>query len=686
MRAVTRHGVRAPSSKRPRSRDERGAVAVMTAVLVPALLVIAGLVLDIGLVRVDRQTDKSAADAAALSGLTALQESGDGQPHPFVGVCQALRFLAKNSPRFAGVTSASGTWSTGAGGSAGNGCTDTASRTKPCVEGDTTSWARFDWSGTYQGATLSVRIQSGYQLPDSAWPEDDLPAAGAFQDDGGQGCNQLAVVVRQNRNSAFGAVAGSPTLSSAIRTVGRVKIASGGSAPALLLLRRTGCGILTTGSSAGTSHVYVYGARSTNGRTQPGTIHSDSDGSSCSSSVFMGRGSNGIAAYAAPQSANPSLPDANKPGIVSAFAGTLGLSGTTLRDSTSKVCGSATLNSETACPGSDVIGLSRVTRKLIDKRYLGTTRSMVANANSAVFTSLTSLNATTNGYRVATCQPNGTVNSFTAATATNDKLFVDCATPTSMPAATGYHTVVFNGVPSPSGVMSLPDATKVYVFGSSSNGINLGSGKLSVHTTGNLGSDGKCSGGQSSTTADKATVFVKNGPVNESNNGLLQLCYTTMVMMGGQPGGCLPTSDGSAPTATPCGGAVGTGQLTQTGGDVDWTAPNALDTTLDTLGNPTADASAGYADLNGPEDLALWTESAGSSGMNGQASLHAVGVFMAPNADPFQVGGGACQSLNNAQYIVSSFGLNGANACLKMTVDSQAAVQMPTVNQVGLVR
>ena len=678
--------------RRRRIRDERGAVTVMTAVLAPVLLIVAAFVLDIGLVRVDRQTDKAAADAAALSGMAALQEAGDGQAHPYVGVCQALRFLAKNSPRFANITSTSGSWKTGTNAAANDGCTDAATRNKICVAGDSSTWARFDWSGTYQGNALSVRIQSGYQLPDPAWAEDSLPAAASFQDDAAQGCNQLAIIVKQERSPTLGALAVNGTLQSSIRTVGRVKVTSGGYAPALLLLRRTGCQVLYTGASSGSSHIYVYGARSSDGRTQPGTIHSDSDGSSCGGSVFVGRGSQGIVAFAAPQAGNTSLADTSKPGIISAYAGMLGLTGTTLRDSTTNVCGSATLSSTTACPGSDVNGLSRVTRKLIDQRYLTTVRTMVSNANSAVFDTLTAGNAGSKGYAVVGCGGGGTVDALPAATATNDKLFVNCSTPKTMATATGYHTVVFNGVPSPSTKMSLPDATKVYVFGSSGNGLDLGGNTFSMHTTGNLNATNRCSDSPTATTSDKATLFIKDGQIKSAaNGGLLQLCNTTLVLMGGQSSACLPSTVGTAPTQTPCGGNTGSGQLSQSGGDVDWTAPNALDITLDSSGNPTAAALAGYSDTDGPEDLAFWSESAGNSSsttynMNGQAALHTVGVFMAPNADPFTVGGGACQTLNNAQYIASSFQLNGSNSCLKMTVDSNSAVQMPALASVGLVR
>ena len=109
-----------------RERDERGAVAILVALSLTVILVIAAMVLDFGLIRIDRQVDRSAADAATLAGLHGLN-TGDGTPHPYVGVCTAIRYLKVNTPRFSGVDESTG-WTNGIGGAAGNGCTDTALR------------------------------------------------------------------------------------------------------------------------------------------------------------------------------------------------------------------------------------------------------------------------------------------------------------------------------------------------------------------------------------------------------------------------------------------------------------------------------------------------------------------------------------------------------------------------------
>src|SRR5205085_4874364 len=102
-----------------------------------------------GLVRVDRQVDKAAADAAVLSGLVGLGTT-ETDAYPYKGVCTALRTLQQNGDRFSSVTDSSGTWTDGAGTATANGCTDATRRAQKCVPGSTASWARFTWVGTFQ--------------------------------------------------------------------------------------------------------------------------------------------------------------------------------------------------------------------------------------------------------------------------------------------------------------------------------------------------------------------------------------------------------------------------------------------------------------------------------------------------------------------------------------------------------
>jgi hypothetical protein len=107
-------------------------------------------------------------------------------------------------------------------------------------------------------------------------------------------------------------------------------------------------------------------------------------------------------------------------------------------------------------------------------------------------------------------------------------------------------------------------------------------------------------------------------------------------------------------------------------------------------GDPDPARAPGWSDPNGPEDLALWSESATNSSntysMAGGGLFNVRGVFMVPNADPFIISGGARMDLTNAQYVASSIELNGAGTNVTMSVDPNSAVTLPELGLVGLVR
>jgi Flp pilus assembly protein TadG len=680
---------------RLRRRRERGAVAIIVALSMTALLVLAALVIDFGLVRVDRQVDKSAADSATLAGLHALN-GGDGNPHPFLGVCTAIKYLQQNSDRFDSVDENTG-WTDGLGTVTADGCTDVTLRAQTCAPGSPASWARWTWSGTYQGAPLSVAIQSGYQIPAGVWGEDNLAASLDDADDDAEGCDQLAIIVTQTREPGLGSLATSSDLKTAIRSVGRVKQIPGGYAPALLLLKRTGCPILQVGAAGGgaNSYVHVYGKVSSSGFSQPGTIHADSDGSGCSGSagnwIFYGKAADGIVTYAAPASGG--LPDSSKPGLITSVAGTLGISIDKIRDADPNVYSSGALNEAGAAsaPKSRPIGRGLVTRRPVDDRYIPTgagVRAITSSAWSSVFSPIsgvTAANAVAKGYTKVTCSGGGGVVTSSPELTAATKLYVDCGNLKSIPTINAA-TVVFNGNVSP-GTVSMPNATEVYIFGSSGDALTLSSGNtFSMHTSGHT-SGAQC---MSTQVNGRAKLVIYNGDLKMSG-GTLQLCNTTVLMMGGSSNACLPTDSGNAPTQSPCGvGNMGTGQIKQTGGDVDWTAPDEHDAMTLANGDPDPLVAPDWLNTAGPEDLALWSESASNNTSNkaslgGGALLHVRGVFMTPNFDPFTIGGNSVQDLTNAQFIATSIALNGT-VQLKLTVDPNSAVTLPTLGVVGLVR
>jgi Flp pilus assembly protein TadG len=715
--------------KLSRKRREDGAVAIVVAISLTALLVGVAMVLDFGLVRVDRQVDKSAADAAVSAGLHGLN-TGDSKPHPFVGVCAAIRYLQRNDDRFAGISDTAGAWTDGNGAAKGNGCdlANTALRSQPCDTSavQPSSWARFTW--TPSDGRIGVVIQSGYLVTGATgWSEDALTAA---QNDPGsdafKGCDQLSVVVTQSRKPGLGSLATSSDLTTSIRSVGRIQPGQGGYAPAMLLLKQTGCPVLQVGSTGGgaNSFVHVYGAVSAvNGLSQPGTIHADTDGSSCSGSggnwVFYGKATSGIVTYAAPTVGSPGVPDAAKPGSITSYATNKGVGIGVVRDDPANVYASSALDPAGAGSATkgEPTGRDRVTRLPVDQRYIAGVRNIITAANSEITAiPATAAAATASGqYQVATCANNGVVAALPTPVDASKSLYVDCTSLVGMPTwapGTGWAKVVFNGDVSPSSALSLPVtsadikgnlvpaasfqlpyAKHVYVRGTGGNSISLGShNEFHMNTNGVLDASSNCTTGQNTSTA---VLVIKNGGLNQ-NGGLLQLCRTTVVMMGGRDDGCVPAYNqvtatvGPPPMTNPCNGGAGTAQIKQTGGDVDWTAPDRWDAMTLADGNPDPTRSPDWTNVDGPEDLALWTESSSNNSSNkaslgGGSVMRVRGVFMVPNFDSMIVGGGGYLNLRNAQFIASSIALNGGTQ-IDMLVDPNSAVTLPKLTVVGLVR
>jgi Flp pilus assembly protein TadG len=676
-----------------RRRDERGAVAIMIAFTLTAICVVTAMVMDFGLVRLDRQVDRSAADSATLAGLHGLNKD-DGIPHSYVGVCAAVRYLKANDPRFAGINEATG-WKDGNNAATGNGCSSTALTLKSCKPADKSTWAKWHWAGSTGDLSMDVTIQSGFSFATApALPEDSLAASSSDTTDTTKRyCDTLAVTIGQSRKPGLGSLATSSRLSTVVRSVGRVKTVPGSSAPAMLLLKRTGCPALRTGNSGSGSgtFIHVLGAITSTGLAQAGSIHADSDGTGCTggsnSNIFIGAQDSGIVAYAAPLVSNPTAPDPTKPGLVTSYAAATGANQGVVRDQLDYVYGSTALTS--GGTRNEVSARPLITRKLIDDRYFTGVKAAITAA-APIFSAPAApagFNKTLNN-----CTPTAAqVASITSA----DTLYVNCTANNGFQASgitINANAVYFNGTVNPSGTLKMPNATKVYIGnqGNKTNALAIGNGASFEMNNSAANMSGTLCSTAVNAGLTKGTLFIRTGSIAESNGGMLRLCRTTAFMLGGQSDGCVPATSGNAPTTTPCAGTLGTGQFTQTGGDIDWTAPNSLDQTLDTTTNTSLPAAVtAWADPNGPEDLALWSESATNTSqtynMNGGGIFNVRGVFMVPNADPFKISGGAGMNLTNAQYIVTSIELNGGTQ-ITMKVDPNSAVTLPDLDLVGLIR
>jgi len=275
---------------RREERDESGAVAIMMALTLAALLVVTALVLDFGLVRLDRQANRSAADSAVTTGLRAA-DGGDGSVYTFRAVCGALASLKANRPQLSGLPA---------------GICATPDNTVTCGPGVTATHAAYTGSVTHGNSTYTVWIKSPYTTSDASmdggtFPEDALATLAADTGDPAQqGCDQVAVVIKQATEPGLGSLATDDSITTRIRSVGRVAVTEGDLAPALLLLERTRCSVLTVGSAGAPSSIRVYGSG-----TIPGSIHADSNGtgSGCGSGsgqqLLQGKQTNGIEAYGA---------------------------------------------------------------------------------------------------------------------------------------------------------------------------------------------------------------------------------------------------------------------------------------------------------------------------------------------------------------------------------------------------
>ena len=606
-------------TRRRPSGQEEGAVAIIVAGSMVALLLITAMVLDFGLVRIDRQVNKSSADAATAAGLRGL-DRGTGEVYPFAGACQALEFLRANSAALSSLPAWPGGVCT-TGGPAYN---------VKCRALDPLTHATYTESvGRYR-----VHIESPANLSTGNFPEESLNSLTADPADPDEGnCDQLSVTISQTRPTGLGGLATSSDLGSRVRSVGRIQIGDeGDGSVALLVLERNNCPAIT--ASGGAAKITVEG----NGDV-PGLIHTDSlgNGVGCGggTTVISAATGNDITA----KKAATGLPPLT--GVIAMVA---------LSDTPGAIPANA-FNGPVIAEGSAPTARNPVTRSPIDGRYRQPVRDAIAAANAATNNWST---AAPVGWDPTGCTPTP------AQRASTNKLWVNC--PNFMGNETINATeIMFTGNVKPGSNFSLPNATRVYVGA----GIDLtGTRKFEMHQ----GSNTSCPTVQQ---PSRARLVIKGGGISKTG-GMLRLCNTSVILMSGNSTGCLPTLDGTAPSLTPCGGLPGTGTLSSTGGDVDWTAPNARDVPVD------------QTDWDDLEDLALWTETGGLHAMSGGGMMTVAGVFMLPNAD-FRLTGNGDQNLRNSQYIIRTLDVRG-NGIMTMKPDPHNSVKVPIINGFEMVR
>ncbi|MDX6309225.1 MAG: hypothetical protein QOI06_2271 [Nocardioidaceae bacterium] len=670
-------------SRYKRRHDEQGAVAVIVAFSMTALLVIAALVVDVGQARTDRLSNRTYTDAAAASGIRSL-DSGDGISKPYHAACTALAYLKASDAQ--NLTSLVSVWRTGAGAAVVDPCGGTALLDSACVPNTASSWAWYHGTATTaSGKLLTIDIKGGYQpqavvstaLGGYAPQTDDAAFHYTGPTDNGVGasggCDQLAVIMQEQTQPGLGQVASSNPLITKVRTVARMTASSlGDASAALLILERTDCPAIQVNST--NTHIEVLGFGS-----KPGVIHSDSSGTGATCSpinpVILGKFASapGVSAHQS-ESGTPRLP-----GMITTVAG--GTAPANATDGATKVCAETALPAQppqtfpptapTSC--GPALGRGLVGRGVVDRRYDTSTTTGVQLAMST---------AATEYNKVPTGAAPGTLASYTVLGGSQKAcqnvansnytqggaIFVNCPNGVNYNdfTFTNATAVVFNGnVSVGSGnTLSMPNVTRLYIKGGTGpQGGFQASGTFNY----NLGLSATCA--LRGTTA-RAQIVVGSGSFSAGAQSSLHLCQTTVLMANDQSPTCpLPPTPVVGPGPPPADNScIGNVNL-NAGGTMDWSAPDSV-----------FNGPASQTDWNNLEDLALWTETSQESSIGGGGSMTLTGVFFLPNANPFTISGHGNQLIPaNAQFVARKLQAKGQGT-LYMRPDPNDSFTLPLVS------
>ena len=632
----------------PRPDGEKGAVMMLTAFIALGSLMMVGLVVDLGQLRVDRRTNKSVADVAARAGVGRL---GFG---PWSGVCKAREFLLGNAKGFSSFDPGSETWSNAEALVYGSDpCPAVVSNpdTNPCQPNLPSSWAKLQ--ATAGSGRFTIEIQSGYLLPDPRFPS-DTPLGDTGVADRGS-CDNLAVIISERQAPSFAQVGGGEPTVVRTRSVGRLNSAETlDFIAALQLLERSKCSVLTVSGSNTRVVAQPFNA-------YPGTVQIDSagDSGSCPSPILNSQATSGGPAVVA-CSANSTLA-ACRPGIgdrpsrVGIYAANF-----------VKPAGVIATDYPSTYGDTKVVGSPRTGRKYTDMRYrqnvhdLDQTAESMLTGNGGLPPGCISVDLLTstcigNGITWLVVQPLdcGTLGTFFAdlTRALSQHIWFNCDlnVSSSLTLSAADAVVVVTGQLSVSSTFTITDPRKVYVGGRDSGnkiGLDLSSpsGVLKI----NMGTASACSGRTGPGHANK--LVVGKGSVKVGSGFTVRLCQTFTYLASGYDK--VPASDGTRPCTTPCSGYLGTINISS-GSTVDLSAPNEI------TGRLPADAE--LATTNPFEDLGLWVEAGGTAnGLAGGASTKLAGVFFLPNADPFSLTGGGSLPIDlSAQFVSTSLKVSG---------------------------
>lgn len=647
-----------------RARDERGATLVLSALLMVGLLATAGLVLDYGLVRADRQRNKSASDFAVTAGLRGLDVGGI--PRPFRGVCEAVNYLKANHNELGSLL---GTWKT-VGGAAvpGDPCTTGHSfHNQACSPSNRNTWAWYD--GQTPDGRIEVDIKSGYVLGttdpdrDTRFDNQETLVNGDVGTSNWEGCEHLAVFITEAETPGFGRLVHSGDLTSSIRSVGRVTIQNRTDVTVgLLLLEQHSCASLEV-SGNNDARVIVHGFGQ-----KPGIVHADSLGDDpsasgrCNSKQILSGGHDsppGILAERAPLPAG-----SGAPGIISvtALGPYFGANPSKAVDPPSHV----------EAQGGTPQGNPVVSRIPVDLRYRQHVVDRKSLAQGYFNWSFPANPAPAPWVRM--CPPNDSTVSAT-------HVWVDCGgggtfNSSNVTFDSNVQEIVFSNRVTVNSTLTFDNPREIYIKGANNGGLS-GSGTLNINTRG-----APSCAARSLPPYDRteSTVLVV-GQKDFSFSGTVKLCQTFLYMMDGElyPFGAAPedNTDKFPTYSQDFEGTISVGG----GSTIDWTAPNETSAHLDV--ESTSDHLNYFSQF---EDLAFFTESSRASSIAGSGGISMSGIFFLPNADPFVITGGAGQLIDaDAQFITRKLSVQG-HGTLDMKPNPDDSVDIPFFANIALVR
>ena len=650
-------------------RDERGVVIIAYALAMTALITVTALALDLAQLRSDRRVNKTVADTAVRAGLGVLQVG------PWSGVCRARDYLRANGG-FSSFDPGSEKWfqlSAPLNELTTSPCLNrtNAPFTTLCLPGElgvprTDTWGRL--TATAAGGRISVEIQSGYSMPDSRFPEDQLATADKGDPLKGS-CDNLSVIIKETRSPLFGRIMGRTTRTTTIRSVGRLSnIVAGEYNPALLLLEQQKCDVLVTGGTNTRIIAQPY-------LDHPGVIQIDSaDTVGCTNGQAVLNGAttqNGPSIVAC--SATLLTP---RPGC---YTGTA--------EKSSRV-GIYALNFPHA-PGDRVttdysdnwnlttygdtraVPSAQSGREPIDYFYRKnvdildeTAKQVLSGAlppgcTSVVLNSCTGNSLTWLVLNQPDCDTlSGPLNFFTLVPTrlSAQNIWFNCDLSVRTPLALeGVNTyIVVKGQLHVASAFSIFDPRTIYVGGRSTGnkiGLDIGnSGVLSVNRATALDCAGRRLLGR------YTTMVVGNGSLNLSSGGSAFICQTFAYLASGFDK--VPATDDTPPCTNPCSTYTGTITI-GSGSTVDWSAPNMITTRRPDLVD--VDLTGVLPPISPFEDIALWTEAGGNSNsISGNGSSKMTGVYFLGNADSFNLAGNSGANVYlSAQFITRTMKVTG---------------------------